>query len=65
MDKLVIKNCPFCGYEAKLYEEEDYYDELGGWYRWFYVECRGCLIRTDGFATKQEAVDTWNTRVNE
>lgn len=51
-----IKPCPFCGYEARVIEQE----ESG--YKNFYVLCNHCGCRTMNFASEFEAINIWNVR---
>ena len=47
-----LKACPFCGGDAEVYEEEE----------WFYVRCFDCWAQTDGIDTEIGAIDAWNRR---
>lgn len=53
-----LKKCPFCGGEAKIYKLFDYISK----YR---VECTYCDMYTSAYATKEEAIEAWNRRVEE
>ena len=56
-----IKNCPFCGGKAHLYN--DFY------YTYAYVKCSKCGIRTKEYRsnnwedTNWLAIEAWNRRV--
>lgn len=50
-----LKPCPFCGARAQMFVSED--DENA-----FYVECDCCLVRTDDYFDKNDAVEVWNRR---
>lgn len=49
-----LKHCPFCGEEAELKGK-----------RTFYVECKGCLIKTNKYARPKFAIGAWNRRAGE
>lgn len=52
-----IKPCPFCGKDAELTENEDYY---------WYVECTECCARGEwfyGYKEKDKAIKAWNRRM--
>lgn len=57
-----IKNCPFCGGKAHLYN--DFYYTLA------YVKCSKCGIRTKEYKSRNWedtnllAIEAWNRRVN-
>lgn len=51
-----LKPCPFCGGEAKVKFEKD-----GKW-RWFYVQCRSCGVKTEHLWSQKAAVNAWNDR---
>lgn len=51
-DKKLLKNCPFCGGEARFSTED------GNW-----INCKSCGAETDYFEQREEAVNAWNTRV--
>ena len=52
-----LKLCPFCGGEAEI--------RVG--YNHTYVRCSTpeCYVRTRRYKTVEEAVESWNRRVNE
>ncbi|MEW6115643.1 MAG: Lar family restriction alleviation protein [Nitrospirota bacterium] len=64
--------CPFCGNEAKLYEDSEYASED---LRKYSVSCTGCSCSLGAlgddhddnpeylFSSKEEAIKAWNTRV--
>ena len=56
MEKL--RECPFCGSEAIIYEDHEYNDA-------YMVGCKGfCKVEpmTEWCKTKEEAIAQWNTR---
>lgn len=59
-----LKPCPFCGGEAVL-ENAEQYTTCKGWNSVYGVECQNCSVQTRGFLTRQEAINSWNTRVKE
>ena len=50
-----LKSCPFCGGKANAF--------ICG--SIFGVECESCGTSSDGFDTKQEAVEAWNRRADD
>ena len=52
-----LRNCPFCGGEATLWNEYPAY-------RPWHILC-GCGGRVGYFRTKEEAVAAWNRRVGD
>lgn len=54
IDEPKIKNCPFCGREAGLYE-----DYTGFWV----VQCKGCGIGTISRKERCRVIKEWNRRV--
>lgn len=52
-----LKPCPFCG--GKAYVARDF--EISSW-TVFFVRCICCLVRTNLFLTKSEAISAWNRR---
>ena len=56
---MIIKDCPFCGSKAEIYE----YEADGVTY--FTVGCSKCMITTQGSSNEQEVINDWNKRVNE
>ena len=53
-----LKPCPFCGSPATMLEEFDVD-------KWFYIQCSNglCSSRSDGWRTKELAIEAWNKRV--
>ena len=49
-----LKNCPFCGGEAKL-------DNYMKWW----VVCKKCRITSRFFESEEYAIEAWNRRVGE
>ena len=58
MSEEKLRNCPFCGGEAKLYSRA--VDWLLSEHL---VRCKKCHCITDTYDTKEEAVEVWNRRV--
>ena len=52
-----LKNCPFCGGEAKVLSvgSKDHTD-------WFKSECKGCEVSTNWYPAKSMLIKQWNTR---
>ena len=53
IDKL--KPCPFCGGEAKFFEDKGY--------QIYSVTCTECDAGTNAYGIEQDAIDAWNSRV--
>jgi len=54
--------CPFCGSQAYVSEDQSSdYDVHWTWH----VDCTGCGATIDFKSTKEQAVNAWNSRVNE
>ena len=51
--QIMIKNCPFCGHTATIYE---YQKEA------YYIVCDYCGTGTTMYPTEEEATLAWNTR---
>lgn len=69
-----LKPCPFCGGEAEYYtyeQEHDLYDSNTLGFLETYettehcVGCEECLAMVGPFATKKQAIKSWNTRAYE
>ena len=65
-----LKDCPFCGCEAKIerytlvdwYANPDYEDYDDG-KKWWHVVCTRCeVVLNNGWPSQQEAADEWNKR---
>ena len=54
--KRKLRNCPFCGSEARLYSGNT--DMYG-------VTCRKCSAKVYGYKTKGGAKRAWNRRAND
>lgn len=50
-----LKPCPFCGGEAKFFEDKDY--------QIYSVTCTECDAGTNAYGIEQDAIDAWNSRV--
>ena len=57
--KYEIKNCPFCGSEAKLKEFAAHF------YSTFWIECKNCHNSTQKYTTARTALKHWNRRFND
>lgn len=53
-----LKPCPFCGGEAIVDMDEDWYWD---WHAW----CFNCNCDIGHYATKKEAIEAWNRRVGD
>ena len=62
MDR-ILKECPFCGAYAKMYEDERFLFEPVSFPKW-YITCIACKVRTPT-TFKEDAVKRWNKRTNE
>lgn len=51
------KNCPFCGYEPKIYIGPDHLWRVICSSVWL------CGAKTVGFEQKYDAINAWNTRI--
>lgn len=49
-----LKPCPFCGGEAKLFEDKDY--------QIYSVTCTECDAGTNAYGIEQDAIEAWNGR---
>lgn len=64
-----IKECPFCGSDAKISEDGD--RDMNATIPFYFVECKKCKSRGESFSTyyfneytcKSKAIDSWNRRV--
>ena len=56
----ILKRCPFCGASAACIDED-----LPEGYYTFIVHCRACYAKTTNYETYDEAVASWNKRVND
>ena len=50
-----LKPCPFCGGEAKFFEDKDY--------QIYSVTCTECDAGTNAYGIEQDAIIAWNSRV--
>ena len=50
-----LKPCPFCGGEAKFFEDKGY--------QIYSVTCTECDAGTNAYGIEQDAIDAWNSRV--
>ena len=58
-----IKNCPFCGGEAKIKSRYIGYGSVGlGAHDWYSVECKECRAKGDEYGTELGAIAAWNRR---
>lgn len=49
-----LNPCPFCGGEAKFFEDKDY--------QIYSVTCTECDAGTNAYGIEQDAIDAWNRR---
>ena len=54
-----LKQCPFCGGEARIREVS-----IGDSYDGFTVECGNCAVDIGNINTEEEAIKLWNRRPN-
>ena len=60
-----LKPCPFCGGEAKLYNQK-----VVGGYDYSYVQCKKCHIQTacydisTDYCSSEMATEDWNRRAD-
>jgi hypothetical protein len=54
-----LKNCPFCGGEAKKWEGND------GWWIECYDGHGGCMVSTEVYETEARAIEAWNRRAGD
>ena len=64
-----LKACPFCGGEAALDSEEMLPYEIlhiksSITKRWYYIYCTKCLAESSSCLTEEEAIDSWNRRID-
>ena len=52
-----LEPCPFCGGEAKFFEDKGY--------QIYSVTCTECDAGTNAYGIEQDAIDAWNTRKGE
>lgn len=50
-----LKPCPFCGGEAKFFEDK--------YYQIYSVTCTECDAGTNAYGIEQDAIDAWNRRI--
>lgn len=50
-----LKPCPFCGGEAKFFEDKDY--------QIYSVTCTECDAGTNAYGIEQDAIIAWNRRI--
>ena len=63
MSKRVLKQCPFCGGNARVIEDERFKQQNHDFPKWAVI-CFGCGVRTP-IADMATAVKIWNRRVTE
>lgn len=63
-EKVELRPCPFCGYIPRLDELHGHTGTELDVYR-FRVRCKKCGVCSNLFATKEEAIEAWNTRDGE
>lgn len=61
--KRVLKKCPFCGGNARFYEDMRFHEKADSFPKW-YIMCNECNIRTPD-ADRTLAMKLWNKRKNE
>jgi len=57
MKRDYLRECPFCGREAKL---SGPHFTLGS--KYYYVECNNCHVTTKGAEKEEECIRDWNKR---
>lgn len=57
-----LKPCPFCGSKRIIKGCVD--NRLLGWGEAHNLMCRRCGVSTKDFATKEEAIEAWNRRID-
>ena len=61
-----LKPCPFCGGEADFCEEYSFLPRAKNLtHRGIRVYCVDCMVSTQLYWEKEEAINAWNTRVKE
>ena len=58
-----IRECPFCGYKAKIKRYTDFPLMRGG--ITYVVECYLCGASTNHCIDEQEAINLWNRRIQD
>ena len=59
-----LRECPFCGGEARIKSRYIGYGSLGlGAHDWYSVECKECRASSDEYRSEAEAIEAWNRRV--
>jgi hypothetical protein len=57
-----LKPCPFCGGEAKLFDDK-HYSDFYFWVGCINEKCPILEVVTEDYSTKDEALKAWNTRI--
>ncbi len=52
-----INNCPLCGKECKITEEDGW---IVGLDKYSVIQCTSCLIRSGRFEDANDAIKWWN-----
>ena len=58
MSEVMLKPCPFCGGEAKVWRSKNDYPNADG----YWIECVGCAASTKKHDKRVPAEASWNTR---
>lgn len=54
-----LKPCPFCGAkDENIKVKSDHFTR-------YYVLCKSCMVSTDHFETKKQAIEAWNRRADD
>ena len=66
-ESLRLRECPFCGGDARIIPHQFYSDEKKAWVTDCYgIDCQDCHASSYQFyGTERQAIEAWNRRVGD